>query len=196
MSSNGPCAVQATSSPCRRRAHTSNTAGRIGEGSRGDEKTRAPRARPRSLEAYYRGRIPAEEIEAVRRDCAARGTSLHDALMDRCGWPPIPIDGRLLVTHQDALLLGGKVQAAAGYADHVVVLDPRRCEACGARTCIEVCSGQAITPGENGVPAFDREKCVHCGACLWNCTQPLEEDPERTNIEFRAGAGGLHSAVN
>jgi Fe-S-cluster-containing hydrogenase component 2 len=22
---------------------------------------------------------------------------------------------------------------------------------------------------QNGVPNFDREKCVHCGACLWNC---------------------------
>ena len=36
--------------------------------------------------------------------------------------------------------------------------------------------------------AFEREKCVHCGACLWNCAH--------TNIEFRAGAGGLHSAEN
>ena len=40
------------------------------------------------------------------------------------------------------------------------------------------------------------EKCIHCGACLWNCEMPLEEDAEKTNIEFRAGAGGLHSAEN
>ena len=44
--------------------------------------------------------------------------------MQRCGWPAIPYDGQLLVSHQDALLLGGKVQAPPGYADHVVFLYP------------------------------------------------------------------------
>lgn len=155
-----------------------------------------PHRRVPSLEAFYAGRIPAGELAQIRRACAAKGQSLHDALMDRCGWPPIPYDGRLLVSHQDALLLGGKVQAPAGYADHVAFLYPGLCERCGARLCMEVCSGQAITPGEGGVPAFDREKCVHCGACVWNCTQPHPEDPERGVIEFRAGAGGLHSAEN
>jgi electron-transferring-flavoprotein dehydrogenase len=114
--------------------------------------------------------------------------------MDACGWPAIPFDGKLLITHQDALLVGGKVQAAAGYADHVVFIDAQLCKRCGARTCIEMCSGQAITTGEQAVPAFDREKCIHCGACLWNCSQTL--NGEKSNIEFRAGAGGLHSAEN
>jgi electron-transferring-flavoprotein dehydrogenase len=60
-----------------------------------------------------------------------------------------------------------------------------------------MCSAQAIEPGENGgVPRFDREKCVHCGACLWNCVRRRENDPERTNIDFNAGSGGLHSAEN
>ena len=63
--------------------------------------------------------------------------------------------------------------------------------------CFEACSGQAIAPGRAGVvPPFDREKCIHCGACLWNCSQALDEDPERTNIDLRAGAGGLHSGEN
>ena len=109
---------------------------------------------------------------------------------------PFPYDGKLLVSHQDALLLGGKVQAPAGYADHVVFLYPELCDKCGTKICIEMCSGQAITPGERGVPAFDREKCVHCGACLWNCAQAHPGNPERTNIAFRAGTGGLHSAEN
>jgi electron-transferring-flavoprotein dehydrogenase len=69
-------------------------------------------------------------------------------------------------------------------------------EAAGWKLCIEICSGEAITPGEGGVPLFDREKCIHCGACFWSCTQPREDDPERTVLEFRAGAGGLHSAEN
>jgi electron-transferring-flavoprotein dehydrogenase len=51
-------------------------------------------------------------------------------------------------------------------------------------------------PGENGAPVFDREKCVHCGACLWNCSQADPKNPELTNVVFRAGTGGLHSAEN
>jgi electron-transferring-flavoprotein dehydrogenase len=155
-----------------------------------------PHARVPSLEDYYRGRVSAEEIAAIRAECATKGQGVHDALLERCGWPAVPYDGQLLVTHQDALLLGGKVQAPSGYADHVVFLYPSLCAACGTKLCIEVCSGQAITPGDGGVPAFDREKCVHCGACVWNCVQPNPKDPERGVIEFRAGAGGLHSADN
>jgi electron-transferring-flavoprotein dehydrogenase len=111
-----------------------------------------------------------------------------DEYLDRRGWPAVPHDGRLLVTHQDALLLGGKVQAAAGYADHVRFANPALCRECGARLCVSMCSGQAITSaGDEGV-AFDREKCVHCGACVWNCATG--------NVEFAAGAGGLHSVEN
>lgn len=155
-----------------------------------------PSKRVPSLEDYYRGRIPREEIQKLRHECAIKGTSLHAALMHRVGWPAIPFDGKLLLSHQDALLLGGKVQAPHGYADHVVFLYPEICERCGTKICIELCSGQAIAPGQRGVPSFDREKCVHCGVCYWNCSQALPHDPERTNIAFRAGAGGLHSAEN
>ena len=155
-----------------------------------------PHRRLPTVEEYYAGRIPEEEIARLRKECAARAVSLHVALMDRAGWPAIPIDGKLLVSHQDALLMGGKVQAPSGYADHVVFLHPAVCQQCTVRICIDACSGQAITPGPDGVPAFDREKCVYCGACLWNCSQPCPGDPAKANIEFRAGAGGLHSAEN
>jgi electron-transferring-flavoprotein dehydrogenase len=148
------------------------------------------------LQDYYRGKIPASELDRIVADCRNRGVSCHNALMERCGWPEIPYDGQLLITHQDALLIGGKVQAPAGFADHVRFIYPDFCERCATKMCIEMCSGQAITPGPKGVPAFDREKCVHCGACLWNCTAPLQDDPQRGNIAFRAGAGGLHSPEN
>jgi electron-transferring-flavoprotein dehydrogenase len=154
-----------------------------------------PHERLGTIEDYYAGKIPEHEIARIRGECRARGTSLHAALMRRAGWPEIRYDGQLLVTHQDALLMGGKVQAPAGYADHVAFEKPALCERCATKTCIEICSAQAISPGEGGgTPAFDREKCVHCGACLWNCTQSVKG--ERTNIAFRAGAGGLHSAEN
>jgi electron-transferring-flavoprotein dehydrogenase len=149
-----------------------------------------------TVEDYYARKISRDEIAKLRDECKMKNVSLHGALMDKAGWPAIPFDGQLLVSHQDALLMGGKVQAPHGYADHVVFLHPELCEKCGARICIEACSGQAIYPGENGVPAFDREKCVHCGACLWNCSQANPENPERMNIAFRAGTGGLHSAEN
>jgi electron-transferring-flavoprotein dehydrogenase len=134
------------------------------------------------------------QLKEAEKMAKAEGRSLHDALLSVRGWPEIPLDGRLLVTHQDALLMGGKVQAMPGFADHVVFRDPTLCAACGEKTCVAMCSGQAITQGTDGLPAFEREKCVHCGACLWNCAQ--SPDGEGSNIEFRAGAGGLHSAEN
>lgn len=149
-----------------------------------------------ALEDYYRGRIPRAEVQQIRDECYARGVSAHAALMERVGWPAIPYDGQLLVSHQDALLLGGKVQAPAGYADHVGFIFPNLCQKCGTKLCVEACSGQAITPGEHGVPSFDREKCIHCGACLWNCASASPENAERMAIAFRAGTGGLHSAEN
>lgn len=151
---------------------------------------------PPLLEDYYRGLIDASEIKEVIARCNARNTPLYDALMDRAGWPAIPFDGKLLVSHQDALLMGGKVQAPPGYADHVVFRDPEECRTCENRLCIEICSGQAITPGSDGIPAFDREKCVHCGACVWNCIRIMDKSIMRTNVSFTAGAGGLHSAEN
>jgi electron-transferring-flavoprotein dehydrogenase len=147
-----------------------------------------------SLEEIYATRIDVNELKNLREECAARGTSLHDAIMDRCGWPQIPFDGQLLITQQDALLMGGSVQAAPGYANHVRFVHPELCRDCDPKLCVEMCSGQALTRGENGVPAFDREKCVYCGACLWNCGTELPGG--RRNIEFSAGSGGLHSSLN
>jgi electron-transferring-flavoprotein dehydrogenase len=147
-----------------------------------------------SLEEAYGSRISPAELKQMQEECAAKGTSLHDRIMDRCGWPQIPMDGKLLISHQDALLMGGGVQAPSGYANHVVFRRPELCRACETKLCVEMCSGQAITRGEDGVPAFDREKCVYCGACLWNCE--AETDGEQGNIEFKPGAGGLHSALN
>ncbi len=154
-----------------------------------------PRLMPTPAE-FYRGRIPAAEVARIRAECFARGVPAHDALMKRAGWPSIPYDGQLLISQQDALLRGGKVQAPPGYADHLAFVYPDFCERCESKICVEICSAEAISPGDSGIPVFDREKCIHCGACLWNCTQPLDDDPTRTNVSFRAGAGGLHSAEN
>ena len=149
-----------------------------------------------SLEEIYGSRIPPAELKQIREECAAKGASLHDRIMDRCGWPPIPMDGKLFISHQDALLMGGGVQAPPGYANHVCFPRQQICRACDTKLCVEMCSGQALTRGDNedGVPAFDREKCVYCGACLWNCQ--ADADGTKGNIEFKAGAGGLHSTLN
>ena len=154
-------------------------------------------SRPRnvpSLEQAYGSRISASELKQIKEECATKAISLHDRIMDRCGWPQIPMDGKLLISHQDALLMGGGVQAPPGYANHVIFRRPDLCRECETKLCVEMCSGQAITHGEEGVPGFDREKCVYCGACLWNCQ--AEGEGTSGNVEFNAGAGGLHSALN
>ena len=137
--------------------------------------------------------------ERLTRKAATRlviddGRPLHDALLTARGWPEIEYDGRLLISHQDALLMGGKVQAMPGAADHVIFRDATLCIECNDKTCISMCSGQAITLGAEGQPIFEREKCVHCGACVWNCTQGGGHIQQ--NIDFGAGTGGLHSAEN
>jgi electron-transferring-flavoprotein dehydrogenase len=138
--------------------------------------------------------IAAADHEKAARLALKEGRPLHDALLSVRGWPEIPYDGRLLVSHQDALLVGGKVQAMPGFADHVAFINRGLCQACQEKTCIAMCSGQAITLGDDNQPAFEREKCVHCGGCLWNC--PHTPAGRQSNIEFQAGSGGLHSAEN
>ena len=150
-----------------------------------------------TVEDYFKGRVPPDEIETIRREARTARNPLHVPFLEKSGWPSIPYDGKLLISHQDALLLGGKVQAPAGYADHVIFRYPHLCESCGAKVCIELCSAQAISvPQQGGVPEFDREKCIHCGACLWNCAAQGRDNPELGNVRFGAGAGGLHSAEN
>ncbi len=155
-----------------------------------------PYARIKPLKKYYRDTLEEFKLEEIITVAAREQQALHDRIMDALGWETIPYDGNLLMSHQDALLKGGKVQAADGYADHVRFRDPAICKTCTERTCIEICSGQAITPGEHDTPDFDREKCIHCGACIWSCSRQNPADPEDANIAFNAGAGGLHSSEN
>ena len=149
-------------------------------------------------EAWRSGVLLAEGvIEILKAEADKARKPLHDAIMNLRGWPEIPLDGNLLMTHQDALFKGGKVQAAGGFADHVTFADPQLCAHCKTHTCVEICSAQALTLGEEGgVPAFDREKCIHCGACIWSCSQALPDNPDRANIVFSGGSGGLHSNEN
>ena len=156
----------------------------------------APHRRVKVLETYYGDRFTAAQLQRIRHQAREAAVPLHDLVMDGLGWPAIQHDGALLVSHQDALLMGGKVQGAAGFADHVVFRRPDLCATCGTKLCVEMCSGEAIARNpEGGPPVFDREKCVHCGACLWNCLHSLGSG-HGTNIDFRAGGGGLHSAEN
>ena len=152
----------------------------------------APHERIPTLEEYYAGRIPAEELAKIKKDCVAKGLALHDALMDRVGWPVIPLDGKLLVSHQDALLLGGKVVAAPGYRDHVVFLKKELCERCGAQVCVEICSGQAITmnPEGGGAAVRPREVPALRGVpveLLATAAGGPEEDEFEIHVGGRAG---------
>ncbi len=172
---------------------TGVTRGKLG--APGGHKTKSREVK--SLAEHYKGAIPAAEIERMEAEASTSQRPLQDVYMDRVGWPSIPFDGELLVSHQDALLLGGKVQAPPGYANHVVFLAPAECEACETHLCVNICSGQALTlDGDGRIPVFDREKCVHCGACQWSCPAPREPGRDVGAIALQAGAGGLHSAEN
>ena len=124
---------------------------------------------------------------------AAEGRPLHDAVLTARGWPEISFDGRLLVTQQDALLMGGKVQAMPGFADHVRFLDKKLCIACEDKTCIAMCSGQAITLGADGLPPSSAKS-----ACIAARVYGIVRIPRRRARKHRipAGAGGFHSAEN
>jgi electron-transferring-flavoprotein dehydrogenase len=154
---------------------------------------KTPNENLQSPSDFYRGKLTQQQLVEIEADCDAKGLALHDGLMDRCGWPPIQHDDALLVSHHDVLLMGGKVQAPPGFADHVIFRDVEVCGQCGTKLCVAMCSAQAITRSLGGSPNFDREKCVFCGACAWNCPETSDGKP---NLQFIAGAGGLHSAEN
>jgi electron-transferring-flavoprotein dehydrogenase len=158
---------------------------------------RRPWERIPSFKDYFRGLIMPQEIDKIVEECKQHGKASFEPLLDKLGWPKIEYDGQLLISHQDALLLGGKVQAAHGFADHVRFVDAQACERCESQICVAMCSAQAITVSEGGgVPQFDREKCIHCGICMWNCTTGRADSKLFSNVSFSAGSGGLHSAEN
>lgn len=148
------------------------------------------------LDSLATGKVTREALHEAADECAKARLPLHDKVMDLQGWPAIPFDGTLLMSQQDALFKGGKVQAAGGFADHVRIVDPAKCRNCHEQTCVEMCSAQAIMPGDDGVPTFDREKCVHCGACIWTCSKLKDDPQELGGLAFTAGSGGLHSNEN
>ncbi len=148
--------------------------------------SRPKETRLKGISEYYS--ITENEATKIMNTFYEKAESVHDYFLNKSGWPQIEEDGKLFISHQDALLLGGKVYAPSGFKNHVTFINIDICKKCTIKTCIEMCSGQAITPGKDGVPNFDREKCVHCGACIWNCSNK--------NVLFEAGAGGLHSNEN
>ena len=156
----------------------------------------ASHANVAKLDEYFAGKLTKSELETIINNNYSKGIPAHGELMERIGWPEIKFDNQIFISHQDALIIGGKVQAPAGYKAHVQFIDKAICQRCTEKTCIEICSGQAIMPGPDGVPVFEREKCVHCGACFWNCTRSNPIGLDGTNIEFSAGPGGLHSSEN
>ena len=106
---------------------------------------RSKRAATSSLEKVYGTRIAPAELKKLQEECAGTGSALHDRIMDRCGWPQIPFDGKLLISHQDALLTGGSVQAPAR------VRQPRDLHSARtmSRVRIEVVRGDVFGAGDH-----------------------------------------------
>ena len=161
---------------------------------RGAGRTRPTRS-ARSRRSTRAGSRPTRS-RAIRRECEAKGVPLHDALMDRAGWPAVPLDGKLLVTHQDALLVGGKVQAPPGYADHVTFLRPELCKACGAEGLLRDLLGGGDPPGRGGRPRPSTARSASTAARACGAARERIDGTDEVNLQFRAGTGGLHSAEN
>ena len=95
------------------------------------------------------------------------GRPLHDALMTARGWPEIRVRREASCLAAGRAADGRQSAGDAGLRGSRGV--SRRCgsaSACDDKTCIAMCSGQAMTLGANNLPVFEREKCVHCGGVL------------------------------
>ena len=161
----------------------------------GEPQLHARRSRSSTAAASPRRRDRAHPSRSATR----RASALHDALMDRCGWPPIPYDGQLLVSHQDALLMGGKVQAPAGLRRPRAASSTRTSASAAAtrKLCIEICSGAGHHARRTRRARRSTARSASTAAPACGTAQRRSTTTRRArNIAFRAGAGGLHSAEN
>ena len=124
--------------------------------SKGSTRARSPPRRSPAIRQGVRG----EGRPAARRAHGPRGLA-----------GAVPLDGKLLVTHQDALLMGGKVQAPARLRRSRRLPPPGALPGLRAAGLLRDLLGRGAPAGRRRRPSFDREKCVHCGACLWSCTR-------------------------
>ena len=136
-----------------------------------------PYERVPSLEEYCRGRIAPAEVEELRKSAISQGTSLADAVMDAsrlaadtarrqaprlpAGCPP-PRAARSRPRPATPITWSSSTRQLCANA------------AARSSASRSVPARPSPTGEGGGAPQFDREKCVHCGACLWNCTKPLK----------------------
>lgn len=145
----------------------------------------------KDIETYFSYKFNKKELKDLEDifNNPDNNQDFKDVVMNKLGWPEIKYDGSLLMSHQDAMLLGGKVESRKGYKNHVLFNSNDLCRNCRERVCVSLCSGQAITYKDNKI-YFDKEKCVYCGVCSWSCSK------KDNNIEYQTAAGGLQSLEN
>ena len=123
---------------------------------------------------------------------AHRRTSAARCADDRARLAGDRFDGRLLVTQQDALLMGGKVQAMPGFADHVVFRDPKFAPSARRRPASPCARAGHYAGREGGSPSSARSACTAARACG---TAPNASASTPISISAPAPAD-LHSAEN
>jgi len=91
----------------------------------------------------------------------------------------IELDGRLLVTQQDALLNGRQGAGDAGFADHVVFRDPQLCAKCAEKTCVAMWLRAGHHAGRGGCDRLRaREvRALRPRACGTAPTRPTASTP-------------------
>ena len=151
----------------------------------------ASRSRCPSSQEYYRGKIPAAELDRIVEDCrsarrlvprrpdGALRLARHSLRRPTAGHAP----GRAADRRQSA---GARRASPTTCAS----MYPDFCERCASKLCIEMCSGQAITPGPGRRPRV-RPREVRALRRLpveLRRTQ-FEDDPPRGNITFTRRRG-------
>ena len=147
------------------------------------------RPRPKQIEGWRS--ICGRNLRSRSKPRRSRrgGRSLHDALMDACGWPEIPFDGRLLVSQQDALLLGGKVQAVPGFADHVVFRDRHAACVRGEDLHCDVLGAGAHARRRRASDSSARSAFTAAHVCGTVRSRPM------ANVEYRVRGGCRRTCI-
>ncbi len=153
-----------------------------------------------SLEEYFAGRIPADEIARIRDECDADGQPAARRVDGSRGLAGDPVrrpaagdaPGRAADGRQGAGAAGLRGSRASSTTDAL----------CG--TCRDAALRRDVLgPGDHvrrrrRRAGFDREKCVHCGACLGTATRPLPGEPRaaRTSSSAPAPAGCIRRRID
>ncbi len=159
---------------------------------------RESRGQPGNVWARWRSssadRISGGRDPSLREECARLSKPLHDALMERCGWPANRIRRAVDRDPAGRSVAGGQGAGAGGLRrprGFPISRTLRNLRYADLRRGLLGRSDSSRR--RQAVRRSTAKSASTAGRALWNCSR---ETPQGGNIAFRAGAGGLHSSEN